>query len=106
VSGTAAGDNAARQESPTAHRNNKGAAGAPLLGPFPSPEKSIMSNSQTTPSKSTSYTEQGMVYMLLGLVFAPFTGGVSLMASGCQLAIGVLADQHKLGEAKGTKTQD
>jgi hypothetical protein len=65
-----------------------------------------MSNPQVTPSKSTSYTEQGMVYMLVGLCLAPFTGGISLMAGGCQLAFGVLADQHKLGKAKGTTTQD
>jgi hypothetical protein len=65
-----------------------------------------MSNPQTTPDKSLSYTQMGMGSMLVGLCLAPFTGGVSLMAAGCQLALYVLFDQHKLGEAKGTATQD
>ncbi|MCP9928830.1 hypothetical protein [Cyanobium sp. CH-040] len=52
-----------------------------------------------------SFTQQGLLAMGLGVVLAPFTGGLSLSYGACHLLSGVVCDQLKLGSPKAPKSQ-
>ena len=63
-----------------------------------------MALNPTAAKTGTSYTKQGLMFLGLGAVLAPFTGGMSLAYGACHLACGAAYDTFGLGQ--GEKTED
>jgi len=64
-----------------------------------------MLNPQAAREGTMSFTQQGLFALGIGVVLAPFTGGLSLTYGGCHLLCGVAYDQLKLGSPKDPKSQ-